>query len=81
MFENKTAEGIHYSRFIASWIRSGGDGRYMGHFGSKFDRWLRTLVINGRYLTEDEMRDIRNLAGNGKLELETSAERFIKNCK
>ncbi len=68
MFENKLYKGIHATRYIASWRNAG--GRW---FAYEFRDWLRSLG-----LTDDEIREIWNIAVNGKLELENSAERFIK---
>ena len=69
MFENSSIRGIHKSRYIASWIRSGGD---LEHFW-KMDGWLKSLG-----LTEEERDAIRDLATNGKLELEISAKCYMK---
>ena len=78
MFENKIIEGIHISRFIASWEDAGGNCRKDRNL---FREWLETLVINGRHLTDEEIHDIYFIAGNGKLELEMSAKAFIKKNK
>lgn len=69
MFENKLSETheIHYSRYIASWINEGGHT-----FGKFFIEWLKSIG-----LTETEIRDIRNLATDGKLELEASAKKYV----
>lgn len=72
MFENRTIEGIHISRFVVSWIKSGGKLNFT------FKDWLRTLTINGRKLTDEEIYDIYNFGTNGKLELEESAKVFLK---
>lgn len=72
-FENKkTHFGIHYTRYIISWIRIGGELRDRGPIEPFLD-WLRSLE-----LTEDEIDDIRFLATNGKMELEHDAYHFIK---
>ena len=71
MFKNKTFEGIHYSRFIASWTNVGGPMNW------RFKEWLKTLTINGKSIPEEVVNDIYNLASNGKLELETQAKIFI----
>lgn len=80
MYENKLIKGIYISRYIASWIKSGGQigyaARRLGQTNS-FMNWLRTLVIDGEHLTEEEIWRIYNFAMNGKLELEDSAEKFI----
>ena len=79
-FENSIIRGIHISRYIASWMIAGGTfKRHRGQPTSScaFLRWLRSLVIDGEQLTEDEVRTIYNFAHNGKLELQESAKRFI----
>ena len=73
MFENRIIEGIYISRFVASWVNEG------GKLNSKFKEWLKTLVINGRKLTDEEIQDIYNFGTNGKLELESSAAKFLNN--
>ena len=73
MFENNLINGIHKSRYVVSWVKEGGELNY------KFKEWLKTLTINGRKLTDDEVKDIYNFGTNGKLELETSAMRYITN--
>ena len=72
MFENGNFNGIFYSRFIASWLRKGGMLK-TGHDISMFRSWLTEIGC------DDETVDkITFLASNGKLELENSAERFLK---
>ena len=72
MFENGNFNGIFYSRFIASWVRKGGMLK-TGHDISMFRCWLTEIGC------DDETVDkITFLASNGKLELENSAERFLK---
>jgi len=73
MFENEKFEGIHYSRFIASWVNA------TGKLDARMRDWLRTIEINGKEIPESVIRDIWNLATNGKLELEANAEKFIEN--
>ena len=71
-FENGNFNGIFYSRFIASWVRKGGMLK-TGHDISMFRSWLTEIGC------DDETVDkITFLASNGKLELENSAERFLK---
>lgn len=72
-FENKTFEGIYYSRFIASYVKVNGK-----IYKDEFEDWLRSLTINGKKMTEDEIWDIYNLATCGKLELETNCRNFFK---
>lgn len=71
MFENKTIEGIHYSRFVASWAKVNGKIDY------RFKNWLEELVINERHLTETEIKEIYDFGTNGKLELQTHAKLFL----
>lgn len=74
MFENKLINGnIYATRFIASWLRSGGklDGSHKRY--DDFRKWLKSLGLN-----DEDIHDICFLADNGKLELEMSAEKFIE---
>lgn len=71
MFENKTtSNGVYYSRYIASWLKAGGEqaDKYA------FRDWLDSLG----YLTDEEINDITFLKENGRLELETSVRKFVK---
>lgn len=70
MFENKKTEvqEVHYSRYIASWKNAGGN-----YFGEQFEKWLKS---NG--CTEKEISEIREMATCGKMELETTAEFYVK---
>ena len=71
MFENKlTHNGIHYSRYIASWRRKGGKI----YRGGLFEKWLKEK----EELTDEEIAEILIMAENGKLELQDSAEQFMK---
>ena len=71
MFNNNIVRGIHESRYIASWLNEGGE-IYYGKGEGSFYQWLLSLG-----LTEEEAIHIRNLALNGKLELENSARKFM----
>jgi hypothetical protein len=73
MFENKTFEGIYYSRFIASYVKVRGK-----IYTDEFRDWLRSLTINGKKLSEEEIWDIVNLGTSGKLELESNCKNFFK---
>jgi hypothetical protein len=76
MFENKVINGYTYaSRFIASWIRSGGTFGKHGQGYDDFRNWLKSLG----FLSDEDIECIMYLARNGKLELEVSAKNFIKN--
>lgn len=72
-FENAKTEvqGVHFSRYIASWVNSG--GRY---FGEQFDKWLKS-----EGLTEVEIDYVRLMATTGKLELEMNCKKYIKKMK
>ena len=74
-FENKVINGCDYAtRFIMSWVRSGGTFGKHGKGYDDFRKWLESLELK----TED-IEDIMFLARNGKLELEVSAKKFITN--
>ena len=73
-FENSLIKGIHKSRYVASWVKEGGKINYL------FRKWLATLRIDGEALTDSEIQEIYYYAGNGKLELESSAMNFLVAC-
>lgn len=70
MLENKKLDGVHYSRYIASWKNEGGDISY-GDCG--FSRWLRSHGATDREVTE-----ITEMALMGRMELEFDCMKFIK---
>ena len=75
MFENKVIDGYVYAtRFIMSWIRSGGKFDKRGKGYGDFRGWLESLGLEDR-----DINDIMFLAQNGKLELEVSAKNYITN--
>ena len=75
-FSNKkTHNGIHYTRYIMSWIREGGS-LWFNRYDSDFAKWLKT-----QDLTDEEIYEICELAQCGKLELEISAKQFIKSLE
>ena len=65
--------GIPLTRYIASWYIAGGKRNIHA-----IREWLRTLVINGRNLTDDEVQLIADCTVSGKLELEESVKNFKK---
>lgn len=69
VWENKLINDyIYVSRFIASWYNAGGTSdKWL------FKKWLDSLIG----LSEDDKHIILYQFGNGKLELELSAEDFI----
>lgn len=72
MFENKTVWGIHYSRFIASWINELEAVWNRGvTFTVDFEGWLRQLENeDGEHLPEEVIKEIVDMKETGKLELE-----------
>ncbi len=76
MFENKTYEGIHYSRFAASWRMACEKVGERSYFYEMVE-WLMSLTINGKKMDETTAREIADFAHNGKLELEISAKNWI----
>ena len=72
ILENKKVEGVHYSRFIASYVNSGGELYY-----DEFKAWLEHLNI----LSEQDISNIIEMANCGKLELEMDAKLFLKATK
>ena len=71
MFENKiTHNGIHYTRYIASWTKV---GQKITRHGL-FQKWLKEQ----EQLTDQEIYEITELALNGKLELEESVRFYLE---
>ena len=73
MFDNKSINGIYATRYIMSWIRSGGTIR-SGKGLDDFSDWLVSLGLSA-----EDIKVIRFLATNGKMELEYSANQFLAN--
>lgn len=84
-FENRIIRNMFASQYVAAWFNAGGTNR--SHYDkdkpkgqrikTDFTEWLRSLVIDGEHLTDEEIRFIDNFRGNGKLELEENARRFL----
>ena len=72
MFENRVINGyIYETRFIASWLKVGGQLRY-GEDIDDFYEWLLSIGVS-----EDDANHIVELATCGKLELEINAKKFL----
>lgn len=75
MFENKVIDGYTYAtRFIMSWVRSGGKFDKSGKGYGDFRKWLESLELD-----PVDIEDIMFLALNGQLELEVSAKNYMAN--
>lgn len=73
-FENKlSSEQVHYSRYIASFIKVCGDVGVSFNY-RLFYKWLHTLK-----LSEEEIEGIVMLAFNGRIELEENARKYLAN--
>ena len=73
-FENVIIRGTHASRYIMSYLRSGGEIRNR----NKFVQWLKSLPLE---LEEEEIDQLVDMYSNGKMELEHNATIFLKNYK
>lgn len=62
---------IPVTRYVASWYIAGGKQNI---YAAR--KWLQSLVINDRHLTEDEVELIAQCIVTGKLELQESAKKF-----
>ena len=72
MFENIRIDGYTYAtRYIASWLREGGQLRYVKDYDN-FYKWLLSLGLN-----KEDADHIKFLASNGKMELEREAKKFL----
>lgn len=67
-FKNNIICGDFESRYIASWIKSGG-----GRFDWAFKEWLKDLG-----LSDDDVRIVYNFATNGKLEYQEHAKAWLQ---
>ena len=74
--ENKktSVEGIHYSKYIMSWINGSIPAVQDVYFDNLFKDWLRSHKC-----TEQEISDIWLMATSTNPEFEKDAERFITN--
>lgn len=71
MFKNNLIGEIHETRFIASWLRAGGQLYFVEDIDN-FQGWLLSLGLN-----EEEVYHISNMATCGKVELEHNAREFL----
>lgn len=71
MFENKLINGIHVSRYIASYAKVC-VAKKLKFKMSKFIEWLHLLGLK-----DEDVHYIYNYMTNGKLELENNAEKFL----
>lgn len=75
-FENKlSSEQVHYSRYIASFIKACSEIGIRFSYGL-FYNWLLSLD-----LPEDEVMAIVMFAFNGRLELEENARKYLTNLR
>lgn len=89
MLENKMIAGIHYSRFIASWVNVGGNFKRKAVYDENgeiedvfcpFVEWLKSIEFEDRdRITDIEVKEILDFLQLGKLELEISAREYLKN--
>lgn len=75
MFNNKKFEGIHYSRFVASWTNT------VGPMTPEFIDWMKTITVNGRRVPDDVIDEIYEMGNTGMFELEISAVAFAEKLK
>ena len=64
--ENRKYNGVHYSRYIASWVLAGGNIR-----DAAFEKWLKS-----RQMPADVIKEITLMARDGEITLQMSAKRF-----
>lgn len=70
---SESIRNIPITRYVASWYVGGGTQSI-----HRVREWLKTLIIDGEHLNEEEVELIATCAVNGKLELEGSVKRFLK---
>lgn len=76
-WKNNDANGIPYSRYVASYYRICHDMRVTPMYAHMYC-WLDELVVNGEKLSEDDKRGICEMMDNGKLELEDHCRAWCK---
>ena len=69
---SESIRGIPVTRYVASWYIGGGIRSI-----NSVRKWLKSLMIDGEHLTDEEVETIAQCTVNGKLELEVSAKRFL----
>ena len=74
MLENVKIKSVHATRYIMSWVKSGGILRATGEGYYDFSQWLKELG-----LSTSERDIVLEIASNGKLELEANAKIFDEN--
>lgn len=77
----KVIRGILMDRFAASWRNAGGVITGIPRYDGKYIDWLKTLVIDGTNLTDEEVDKIYKYTQElncGKYEFEQSAKEFLK---
>ena len=72
-WENKVVGDLYYSRVIASWVKACRQSWIRPFFGDSFREWMRSIGI-----PDEDANNIYEMANNGKLELEISAQNWIK---
>ena len=79
-WKNNDANGIPYSRYVASYYKVCHDMRVTPMYAHMYC-WLDELVVNGEKLSEDDKRGICEMMDNGKLELEDHCRNWCKEQK
>jgi hypothetical protein len=79
-WQNNDANGIPYSRYVASYYKICHDMRVTPMYAHMYC-WLDELVVNGEKLSEDDKRGICEMMDNGKMELEDHCRNWCKKQK
>lgn len=72
--KNRVIDYTYATQYIASWVRMGGQFGFHDEGVKEFREWLTSLNLE-----KDDIDDIVYLATNGKMELESSAKKFLAN--
>lgn len=70
---NVVGDRLYYSRIIASWVKASRQTKALPFFGDNFREWMASIGV-----PEDDINNIFMMANNGKLELEISAQNWIR---
>ena len=79
--DNNHVRGILISRFPASYENAGGRIAGIPRYDESYINWLKSLIINGSNLTEEEVDMIYQYTQErkcGKFEFEQSAKEWLR---
>lgn len=79
-FKNNEANGIPYSRYVASYMKTCAELSIPPMYRHMYD-WLSELVVNGSKLSDKDKKAMCEMMDNGKLELEANCKSWCEEHK